>query len=90
MIQQHVLHHVLGPLMNAERHVFYAQCADDYFRRCVESPAAWIADYPEHQDLHNIKNGICYWCERPPEEMSEFPVKPCERWDHTLYRRLCN
>jgi len=36
MIQQHVLRHVLGPLMDAERRVFYARCAHDYFRRCVE------------------------------------------------------
>jgi len=88
MIQQYILRHVLGPLMDVDRRIFYTRCADDYFRRCVASPAVWIADYPEHRDLHNIKNGICYWCECPPEEMGEFPVKPCECWDHTLYRRL--
>jgi len=88
MIQQHVLCHVLGPLMDADRHLFYAQCANDYFRRCFASPTAWIADYPEHRDLHNIKNGICYWCECPHDEMGEFPVKPYECRDHTLYRML--
>jgi hypothetical protein len=88
MIQQHVLRHVLGPLMDTDRRIFYARCADDYFRRCVASPAAWIADYSEHRDLHNIKNGSCYWCECPHDEMGEFPVKPYERRDHTLYRTL--
>jgi hypothetical protein len=24
-----------------------------------------MANYPEHRDLHNIMNGICYWCEYP-------------------------
>jgi hypothetical protein len=88
MIQQHVLRHVLEPLMDENSRVFYARCADSYFRRCVASPAAWIADYPEHRDLHNIKNGICYWCECPHEEMGEFPVEPYERRDHALYKIL--
>jgi hypothetical protein len=88
MIQQHVLRHVLGPLMDADRRVFYARCADDYFRYCVASPDAWIADYPEHRDLHNIKNGSCYWYECPHDEMCEFPVKPYHHRDHTLYRTL--
>jgi len=87
-IKQHVLRHVLGPLMDADRHVFYAKCADDYFKHYVALPAAWIADYPEHRDLHNIKDGICYWYECPHDEMGEFPIKPYEHWDHTLYRML--
>ena len=87
-IQQHVLHHVLEPLMDANRQVFNARCADGYFRHCVASPAAWIADYPEHRDLHNVKNGICYWCECPYKQMGEFPVKPHEHRIHTLYRML--
>jgi hypothetical protein len=88
MIQQHVLRHVLGTLMDANRRVFYARCADDYFTHCVASPAAWIADYPEHRDLHNIKNGSCYWCECPHDEMGEFPVKRYHRRDHTQYRMV--
>jgi len=63
MVLQHVLRHILGPLMRAERRVFFAWCADGHFGCCVASPVASIADYPEHRDLHNIKNGICYWCE---------------------------
>jgi len=47
MIPPHVLHHILGPLIDTDRHVFYAQYAKDYFRHCVASPAVWIADYPE-------------------------------------------
>ncbi|KAI5852013.1 hypothetical protein BZA05DRAFT_445175 [Tricharina praecox] len=61
MIQQHILHHVLRPLIDANRHMSCAQCADGYFRHSVASPAAWIADYPEHRDLHNISNGYCYY-----------------------------
>jgi hypothetical protein len=87
-IQQHVLRHILGPLMDENRRMFYARCADGFFRRCIASPAAWIADYPEHRDLHNVKNGFCYWCECPREEMGEFPAKPYGRRDHNVYRML--
>jgi len=59
MILQHVLHHILGPLIRADLRVFFAWCVDGHFRRCVATPAAWIADYPEHRDLHNIKNSVC-------------------------------
>jgi len=61
MVLQHVLHHILGPLMHAEHRVFFAWCADGHFRCCIASPVTWIADYPEHWDLHNIKNSVCYW-----------------------------
>ena len=88
MILQHVLRHILGPLMRADRRVFFAWCADGHFRRCVASPAAWIADYPEHRDLHNIKNGVCYWCECPKAEMGQLPGRPYPMRDHGKYRAL--
>ena len=87
-VLQHVLHHILEPLIDPNCRMFYAQCADGHFRHCVASPAAWIADYPEHRDLHNLKNGLCYWCECPSEEMGELPSKPYPHRDHNLYRRL--
>jgi len=88
MILQHVLRHILGPLMRADRPVFFAWCADGHFRGCVASPAAWIADYPEHRDLHNIKNGVCYWCECPKAEMDQLPGRPYPMRDHGKYRVL--
>ena len=51
MILQHVLRHILGPFMRADRWVFFTWCADGHFRRCVALPAAWIADYPEYRDF---------------------------------------
>ena len=63
MILKHVLRHILGPLMRADCRVFFAWYADGHFRRCIASPAAWIANYLEHRNLHNIKNGVCYLCE---------------------------
>jgi len=88
MVLQHVLHHILGPLMRAEHRVFFAWCADGHFRHCVASPVAWIADYPEHRDLHNIKNGICYWCECLQAEMGQLPIRPYPIRDHDKYRAL--
>jgi hypothetical protein len=74
MILQHVLRHILRLLMRADRRVFFAWYADGHFRRCVASPAAWIDDYPEHRDLHNIKNGACYWCVCLKAEMGQLLV----------------
>jgi len=88
MILQHVLRHILGPLIRADRQVFFAWCVDGHFRRCVASPAAWIANHPEHRDLHNIKNGVCYWCEYPKAQMGELPVRPYPIRDHDKYRAL--
>jgi len=88
MILQHVLRQILEPLMCADRQVFFPWCADGHFRRCVASPATWIADYSEHRDLHNIKNGICYWCECPKAEMGQHPVRPYPIRDDDKYRAL--
>ncbi|KAF8248243.1 hypothetical protein K440DRAFT_503011, partial [Wilcoxina mikolae CBS 423.85] len=51
--------HVLQPLLNSEAHTFYACSTDSNFRHCYTILAAWMADYPEHRDLHNIQNGVC-------------------------------
>jgi hypothetical protein len=90
MISQNVLQHVLQPLLNSETSIFYARCADGNFRHCYSTLAAWMADYPEHRDLHNIKNGVCYWCECPKQEMGNLP-RQHERHnlrDHNMYRML--
>jgi hypothetical protein len=88
MILQHVLRHILRPLICADRRVFFVWCPDDHFRRCVALPAAWIADHPEYRDLHNIKNGACYWCECPKAGMGQLPVRPYPIGDHNKYRVL--
>jgi len=88
MVLQHVLLHILGPLMRVECRVFFAWRADGPFRCCVASPVAWIANYPEHRDLHNIKNGVCYWCKYPQAEMGQLPVRPYPICDHDKYRVL--
>jgi hypothetical protein len=90
MVSQNVLQHVLQPLLNSETRTFYARCADGNFRHCYSTLAAWMADYPEHRDLHNIKNGVCYWCECPKQEMGNLPHQH-ERHnlqDHNMYRML--
>ena len=74
--------------MRVECRVFFAWRADGPFRCCVASPVAWIANYPEHRDLHNIKNGVCYWCKYPQAEMGQLPVRPYPICDHDKYRVL--
>jgi hypothetical protein len=88
MILQHLLRHILRPLMCADRRVLFVWYADGHFRCWVAVPAAWIADYPEHRDLHNIKNGACYWRECPKDEMGQLPVRPYPKRDHDKYRVL--
>lgn len=92
IVSQHVLQHVMQGLLHSENgnHSFYAHCADGSYRYCYPTLAGWMADYPEHRDLHNIRNGVCYWCECPQGEMGEL-----RQWkdqhplrDHTLYRQL--
>jgi len=88
MILQHVLRHILGPSIRVDRRVFFAWCVDGHFRHCLASPATWIADYPEHRNLHNIKNSVCYWCKCPKAEMGQLPVRPYPMHDHNKYRAL--
>ena len=89
-IMQEVLRHVLQPLTHPERRVFNSMCADHRFRHCVAIPAGWMADYPEHVQLANIKSGSCYWCECPAENMGDLPFRSERRatWDHNVYCAL--
>lgn len=92
MVMQHVLQHVLEDLRTDQGPVqhFHAHCADGKVRRCYPTLAAWMADYPEHCNLHNIKSGVCYWCECPQEKMGDM-LRQADRYplrDHTLYYRL--
>jgi len=95
-VVQNVLKHVMQDLLASgskeQRHGqdFYTFCADGQVRHCHPILAAWMADYPEHCNLHNIKSGVCYWCECPQKEMGDMP-RVEDRYpprDHTLYRRL--
>ena len=91
MVMQHVLQHVLQDLRTDQGQVqhFYANCADGKVRNCYPTLAAWMADYPEHCNLHNIKSGVCYWCECPQEKMGDMP-RPADGYsprDHTLYHQ---
>ncbi len=70
---------------------FYARCADGHNRRCYATVAAWMADYPEHRDLHNVVNGTCFWCECPQNELGNLPHRRSDRYplrDHNLYHML--
>ncbi|KAF8241308.1 hypothetical protein K440DRAFT_573449, partial [Wilcoxina mikolae CBS 423.85] len=58
MICQNMQQYVVQPLLNSETRTFYSLFANGNFRRCYSSLAAWIANYTEHRDLHNIKNGV--------------------------------
>ena len=92
MVSQHVLQHVMLGLLHAENENrnFYACCADGRFRYCYPTLSGWMADYPEHRDLHNIRNGICYWCEYPQGEMGDLRERTDQHplQDHTLYCQL--
>ena len=90
MVMQQVLKHIMQDLLEDEGRHFYAYCADGKVRRCYPTLAAWMADYPEHCNLHNIKSGVCYWCECPQEKMGDH-LRPADRYpirNHTLYRQL--
>ena len=47
-------------LLEDEGQHFYTYCADSKVRRCYPTLAAWMANYPEHCNLRNIKSGVCY------------------------------
>jgi len=94
MVMQHVLQHILQDLRNDQGQVqhFDAHCADGKVRHCYPTLAAWMADYPEHCNLHNIKSGVCYWCECPQESMGDMP-RLADRYvlrDHALYQHQWN
>ena len=93
-VLKHVMHGLLADGVEGQPQVsvrsFYAYCADGRVRHCYPILAAWMADYPEHCNLHNIKSGVCYWCECPQDEMGDMPrvEDRCPPRDHTLYRKL--
>jgi hypothetical protein len=72
LVHQYVLRHLLAPLEHAEGGVFTARCADGHTRRCYATVAAWLADYPEHCELQNLRYGSCIWCECPADKMGEY------------------
>ena len=92
MVLQHVLQDVMQGLLQSENENghFYTYWADGRFRYCYPTLAGWMADYPEHRDHHNIKNGVCYWCKCPQGEMGDFcDQTDCHQLrDHTLYRQF--
>ncbi|KAF8533694.1 hypothetical protein BDD12DRAFT_759600, partial [Trichophaea hybrida] len=90
MVPQHVLQHVQQPLLYSETSLFYARCADSNFRYCYLIQAEWMADYPEHSDLHNIMNGICYWANCPKKEMGNLQHQHewYNLWNHNMYRTV--
>ena len=68
-----MLQHVLQPQLNSETCTLYDCCADGNFMNCYSTLAVWMANYPKHCDLHNIKNGVCYWCQCLKQEMGILP-----------------
>ena len=90
MVMQQVLKHIMPDLLQNDGRHFYTYCADGKLRRCYPTLAAWMADYPEHCNLHNIKSGVCYWCECPQEKIGDH-LRPADWYpirNHTLYRQL--
>jgi hypothetical protein len=71
-VTQYVLRHLLAPLCHPEGGVFTALCADGNRRRCYAPVSAWLADYPEHCDLENLRHSSCIWCECPADEMGDY------------------
>jgi hypothetical protein len=47
-------------------------CADGQYRHCKSVLAAWQADSPEYNDLHNLERGVCYWCECPKSQLGDY------------------
>jgi hypothetical protein len=71
-VTQGVLRRILEPLSRPEGGVFTALCADGHHRQCYATVSAWVADYPEHCDLHNLLHGSCIWCECPADQMGDY------------------
>jgi hypothetical protein len=90
IVSQNVLQHVLQPLLNSETRTFYACWADGNLRHCYSALVTWMADYPEHRNLHNIKNGVCYCCECFKQEIDNLPRrhKGHNLQDHNMYCML--
>jgi len=69
-------YNVLGPVGN--------------LRRCKPVLAAWLADCPEHSDLHQLERDVCFRCECPKNVVGDYvPPDKQHPWrDHNLYRML--
>ena len=92
-----VLRQVLQPLIfthnpRAESGYYNVFCADGNFRRCKPVLAAWLADCPEYSDLHHLEQHVCFWCECPKNELTDYvpPDKQHPRRDHNLYQTFSN
>jgi hypothetical protein len=92
-----VLRRLLQPLTiklnpSAESGYYNVLCADGNFRRCKPVPAAWLADYPEFSDLHQLEQHVSFWCECPKNELGDYVPsnEHYPRQDHNLYRMLCD
>jgi hypothetical protein len=72
---------------SAESGYYNVLCADGNFRRCKPVLAAWLADCPEYSDLHHLERHVCFWCQRPKNELGDCvpPDKKHPRRDHNLY-----
>jgi hypothetical protein len=86
-VTQGVLRHILEPLYHPEGGIFTALCADGHYRRCSATVSAWLADYPEHCDLQNLRHGSCVWCECPAGKMGDYrpPYDHHPTRDHRRY-----
>ena len=75
---------------NAESGYYNVLCADGNFGYCRPVVAAWLADYPEYCDLHDLERHVCFWSEYPKNTLGDHvpPDKQHPRWDHNLYRTL--
>ena len=72
-----VLQWVLQPLTfkhnpGAESGYYNVLCPDVNFRRCKPVLAAWLADFPEYSDLHDLERHVCFWCECPKNELGDY------------------
>ena len=90
-----VLRRVLQPLTlkqnpNAKSGYYNFLYADGNSRHCKPIIAAWLADCPEYSYLHHLERHVCFWCERPKNELGDNvpPDKQDPRQDHNLYRIL--
>jgi hypothetical protein len=72
LVTQHVLRHIIALLSHSGGGIFTARRADGHYRCCYATVAAWLADYPKHCDLQNLRHGSCMWCVCPTNEMGDY------------------
>jgi hypothetical protein len=90
-----VLRRILQPLTfkhnpSAESGYSNGLCADGNFGHCKPVLAAWLADYPEYNDLHHLERHVCFWCECPYNKLGDYVPsdKQHPQWDQSRYRTL--